>query len=348
MTTVTLSLATATTVESTWTVPERVYTLTSVTVYAAGGSGGTASGTPMGAGGGAGGGVSIKNDIAVVPGQVIAYGLGGPGGTGPVCQVGSGTDNGSYFADRTTFYALRGTYGTTNDINGAVALGSGGGDVCYGGGNGGTGVSASYSGGGGSAAGTSANGNAASGQTGGTSPGSPSGAGRNGLASSGSPTAAPNWGGGGGGGYRSSGPTRTGGVGGATAILVEFTPHQMLSPTSDISSGAWTPSTGATLYGVLDEPIADDADYIYTGTASTSEVKFSPAADPRVSDAHVVRYRAKGGGTLTTHLVQGTTVIATDVQTLTGTLQTFSFTLSGAEADAITDYSDLRLRFVSS
>lgn len=123
---------------------------------------------------------------------------------------------------------------------------------------------------------------------------------------------------------------------------------QLIRPASDISSGAWSPSSGSDLFAMLDEVVASDADFITTTSASTAEVKLSTAGDPAVSTGHVIRYRAKGTGTLTVRLIQGTTTIATHVPSITTSFQNYTFTLSGAEADAITDYSDLRLRFISS
>lgn len=123
---------------------------------------------------------------------------------------------------------------------------------------------------------------------------------------------------------------------------------QLLRPTSDISAGAWTPSSGSDLYAMLDETTFNDADYIQTTSASTSEVKFGTGLDPNSSTGHTIRYRAKGTGTLTVTLREGATLIATHTPTLTTSFQTFSFTLSGGEADSITNYGDLRLRFVSS
>jgi len=123
---------------------------------------------------------------------------------------------------------------------------------------------------------------------------------------------------------------------------------QLIRPTSDITTGAWTPSTGLTLFGVLDEVVADDADYITTTSASTAEVGLGSATDPLLSTGHTIRYRAKGTGTLTVKLMQGTTTIATHVPSITTSFQLFTFTLSGAEADSITNYSNLRLQFISS
>ena len=122
---------------------------------------------------------------------------------------------------------------------------------------------------------------------------------------------------------------------------------QLLRPTSDISAGAWTPSTGTDLFSMLDETPYDDADYIVTSSASSSEVKLGVGFDPLSSTGHIIRYRAKGNGTLTVYLYQGTTLIASHVPTLTSGFQTFTFTLTSTEADSITSYTDLRLRFVS-
>ena len=85
-----------------------------------------------------------------------------------------------------------------------------------------------------------------------------------------------------------------------------------------------------------------------TPSASTFEVKLGAGVSPGVTTGHIARYRAKGTGSLTVRLIQGTTVIATNTPSITGAYQTFSFTLSGAEAATITDYTDLRLRFTSS
>jgi hypothetical protein len=128
-----------------------------------------------------------------------------------------------------------------------------------------------------------------------------------------------------------------------------FITNQQFLPTSDVTDGAWLPSTGADLYAAIDESAYSDTDYIYTSSASTSEVALTTGSDPASSANHVIRYRAKGvGGGLTVRLVQGTTIVASHTPTLTGSFQDFTYTLSGAEADAITNYADLRLRFVSS
>ena len=121
-------------------------------------------------------------------------------------------------------------------------------------------------------------------------------------------------------------------------------------------------STSA-LWSNLDEAApGSDADYNWStnNTAATLEVALAAVTDPLLSTGHVVSYRLAqtyngtpdGGGnavTVTVSLVQGTTVIASNGPlALTGSWAAGSFTLSGAQADAITDYADLRLRIVTS
>ena len=126
-----------------------------------------------------------------------------------------------------------------------------------------------------------------------------------------------------------------------------------LRPIADITVGSWTPSTGSTLYGVLDETSPDDNDYASIAGNGTMEVKFGTALDPGVSYGHTVRYRLQGDGvkSFTVRLMQGATIISTDPTVRTppnGSWNTYSWTLTSTEADAITDYSDLRLRVVVS
>lgn len=130
--------------------------------------------------------------------------------------------------------------------------------------------------------------------------------------------------------------------------LVSFiTTAQYARPTSDVSTGTWTASSGSDLFAMLDETAASDADYIVTTGASTCEVALGTLSDPASSSGHVVRYRisADAGG-ITVRLRQGTTTIATWTHATAPTsLTTYAQTLTGGEADSITDYSTLRLQF---
>lgn len=115
------------------------------------------------------------------------------------------------------------------------------------------------------------------------------------------------------------------------------------------------PSTGASLFGTIDESVASDADFDTSAVspiqADFFEVKFSPLSDPLSSVGHQVGYRYKKSQTggeqinLRVRLVQGTTVIASWTHLGIDAVTTATQTLSNAQADAITDYSDLRLRF---
>lgn len=129
-----------------------------------------------------------------------------------------------------------------------------------------------------------------------------------------------------------------------------FTPivtAQYARPVSDAAAGAWTASSGSDLYAMLDETAASDADYIVTTGASTCEVALGALTDPAVSTGHIVRYRisATGGGIIV-RLRQGTTTIASWVHAPAPTSPTtYEQTLSGGEADSITDYAALKLQF---
>lgn len=122
---------------------------------------------------------------------------------------------------------------------------------------------------------------------------------------------------------------------------------QLLVPISDVSAGAWTPSAGSDLYAMIDETVASDTDYISTVSASTCEVALGSLSDPASSSGHIVRYRlsAEAGGVIV-RLRQGTTTIASWTHSpAPSSLTTYAQTLSGGEADSITDYTALKLQF---
>jgi hypothetical protein len=130
----------------------------------------------------------------------------------------------------------------------------------------------------------------------------------------------------------------------ATSVTLSY-----LRPSADISTGSWAPSTGTTLYGVLDEVSPSDVDYIQALTTSSCEVKFSSGTTPSNRDNHTISYRLlAGSGSIAAVLKCGATTIKSWNHTLTGSAQDISNTLSNAEASNITDYSDLRIVFTSS
>jgi hypothetical protein len=128
---------------------------------------------------------------------------------------------------------------------------------------------------------------------------------------------------------------------------------QYARPSSDVTAGAWSPSTGTTLWSVLDEAARSDADYIASGANQLTlcEVGLSSLIDPQSSTGHVVRYTylrtiTNKNYTLLVRLMQGTTTIASWTHANPGTSFTLAEqTLTAQQADAITDYGDLRLQF---
>lgn len=122
---------------------------------------------------------------------------------------------------------------------------------------------------------------------------------------------------------------------------------QYARPVSDVSAGGWTASTGSDLFAMLDEASANDADYITSTTASICEVALGGLTDPAVSTGHIVRYRisATAGGIIV-RLREGSTTIASWTHApAPGSLTTYAQTLSGGEADSITNYAALKLQF---
>ncbi len=126
-------------------------------------------------------------------------------------------------------------------------------------------------------------------------------------------------------------------------------------PIADITVGNWTT---APLWDKLDETSADgDTTYISNVTPGTEtlELRFGALADPMVSSGHTIRYCLKkiaGRSTPTAdaYLYQGGSMISLNPspEVMGLAWATNEWTLSGPEADAITDYTDLRLRIDSS
>lgn len=132
---------------------------------------------------------------------------------------------------------------------------------------------------------------------------------------------------------------------------------QFARPDSTVSAGLWEPQGGpSTLWEAIDEISASDTDYIeaLNGENTTCELGLSTVADPLSSVNHTIRFRMQATGSggperCEVQLWQGGTEIAsTGNQTSRGSWGDKTYTLSAAEADAIGDYSDLRLKIISS
>lgn len=139
---------------------------------------------------------------------------------------------------------------------------------------------------------------------------------------------------------------------------------QFARPDSDITKENWDDAAGGNnnnvLYDEIDESAQNNADYSTSGplslldTTETWEVGLSNVIDPESSSNHIVRYAygkdASGGSqiNLTVRLMQGTTTIASWTHNnIANGFTLATQTLSGAQADSITNYSDLRLRFTA-
>ncbi len=124
-------------------------------------------------------------------------------------------------------------------------------------------------------------------------------------------------------------------------------------PDADLIAGGWAASSGSDLYAMLDEEAADDGDYIWINGFGYCDIRLSDVADPVTSTGHAVVFRAwapGGAGNLITTLYQSSTVIATRsfIGTLPATAADYVIGLTPTEANSITDYTDLRLRFFTS
>lgn len=133
---------------------------------------------------------------------------------------------------------------------------------------------------------------------------------------------------------------------------------QTAAPASDVTDGSWTDQAGGTsLFAAIDEAVASDADYIKSsdmtaGQSDACEIALGTVTDPISGTGHVVRYRYRSQGAtacdLIVTLLQGATTIASWTHTsVSSTYATAEQTLLEAEANAITDYADLRLRFTA-
>lgn len=121
-------------------------------------------------------------------------------------------------------------------------------------------------------------------------------------------------------------------------------PPQLLRPSSDVSTGPWTPtpSSPATLADKIDEATPDDADYISTQANGTAKVALTQGSTPDAG-AQTFRIRARGSPAkkLIARLLEGAATRATiTVDPLTPTVTQYTATASG-----ITDYSALAVEF---
>jgi hypothetical protein len=143
------------------------------------------------------------------------------------------------------------------------------------------------------------------------------------------------------------------------ATISAPTATQYARPASTVGAGTWTDQAGGTtnIHTTLDETSADDADYVRSQLSPTGanpyETALGSLTDPASSTGHVLRYRLRKEATgnamaVTVALMEGATQRATWTETDIGTAwATVERTLTGGEADSITNYADLRVRLTA-
>jgi hypothetical protein len=134
---------------------------------------------------------------------------------------------------------------------------------------------------------------------------------------------------------------------------------QFARPSADTVNTGWVEDddTSVNMFQEIDETAFDDADYIKSPTppgTNEYETLLTSVTDPVSSSNHIMRWRRRkqptAGATinLTVRLLQGGTQVTSQADNnLPTSFTTTTYTLSGGEADAITNYADLRLEFVA-
>jgi hypothetical protein len=127
--------------------------------------------------------------------------------------------------------------------------------------------------------------------------------------------------------------------------------YQISHPIADITTTGWTASSGPDLYAVVDEVVPDDGDYIKTVTLGAEfDIKVSALTDPGANDHHELGFQVPveipSGKTLTFAIWQGTSTKLSE-WSVAGPIAAgapFWLTMAGAEADLISDYTDVHVR----
>jgi hypothetical protein len=113
----------------------------------------------------------------------------------------------------------------------------------------------------------------------------------------------------------------------------------------------WTPSTpGAAHYTMINETTPNDTNYIYsTAAGQTDEVGLQAMSTPVAGTSLTINYRVIGvtgtGASVTTSLYSGATLVKADTARTTD--GTYAMTVTSAEWASVSNWSNMRLRFVS-
>jgi hypothetical protein len=136
------------------------------------------------------------------------------------------------------------------------------------------------------------------------------------------------------------------------AVIPPTITYTYSRPSSDITT-QWTPSSGTQHYSLINETTYNDANYIYaTAAAQTDEVGLQAMSAPQAGTSVLVNYRVQGivgSGSVTASLYCGATLVKTDTtRTADNTSPPYyTMTVTPAEWASVTNWSDMRLRFVS-
>ena len=132
----------------------------------------------------------------------------------------------------------------------------------------------------------------------------------------------------------------------------EFYTYTYSRPSSDVTT-QWTPSTAGPHYSLINETTYNDANYIAaTAAAQTDEVGLQAMTAPQAGTSVLVNYRVQGitgSGAVTVSLYSGATLVKTDTtRTANNTSPAYyTMTVTAAEWASVTNWSNMRLRFVS-
>jgi hypothetical protein len=123
-----------------------------------------------------------------------------------------------------------------------------------------------------------------------------------------------------------------------------------MRPSSDVNL-SFVCSTGTSRYALIDEITASDTDYIYEDYDSEyQECKLSNPLTPVATGEGILKFRSKTSETrkIIPSIRCGSTIIKTgDAITPNSSYTEYTLTLSSAEMANITDWADVRVRFLS-
>jgi hypothetical protein len=135
-------------------------------------------------------------------------------------------------------------------------------------------------------------------------------------------------------------------------VFAEAITYTYSRPNSDVTT-QWTPSTAGPHYSLINETTYNDSNYIYaTAAAQTDEVGLQAMSTPTAGTNVLINYRVQGivgSGSVTVSLYSGATLVKTDTtRTANNTSPAYyTMTVTPAEWASVSNWSNMRLRFVS-